>query len=122
MKSFLYKLLLFTAFCALGLFCWNQFTPERLHDSISWYILAFFSLSTGLVHYLLLRSAEKKPQLFVNQYMAITGFKFLVYLSFLVIIFLLDREKARPVALYFLILYLLFTVFEVSDLYRKLRK
>jgi hypothetical protein len=122
MKAFTLKLLVFTCLCAVLLFCWNQFTPAQLHDSISWFILAFFALSTLIVHGYLIRSAAGDPKAFVGKFMGVTALKLFAYLMILILFFLLDRDHARPVALYFLILYFLFTVFEVSSLYKQLRK
>ncbi len=122
MKAFTLKLILFTASISVLLFCWNTFSPPALHDNVSWYILAFFATSTALVHYLLVRSASGEPKAFVNQFMGLTAIKLFAYLSFLIIVFLVNRDHARAVALYFLVMYLFFTVFEVSSLYRKLKK
>ncbi|HXC06260.1 MAG TPA: hypothetical protein VNZ86_15990 [Bacteroidia bacterium] len=122
MKAFFIKLSLFSGCCAAGLFSWNRFTDPGWHDNLSWYILGFFTLSTGLVHQYLLRSASGEAKNFVYKFMGITGIKLFSYLSFLIILFLLNRNHARILALYFLVMYLLFTVFEVSSLYRKLKK
>jgi hypothetical protein len=122
MKPFLVKLSVFILFCATGLFCWNHFTEPSWHDSVSWYILAFFSLSTILLHQYLLRSASGEAKNFVYKFMGITGIKLFTYLCFLIILFLINRDHARVLALYFLVIYLLFTVFEVSSLYQKLKK
>jgi hypothetical protein len=122
MKSFTIKLLLFTALCAAFLYCWNQFTPEKLHDSLSWLILAFFASVTWLVHYYLIKSSAGDPKAFVGKFMGLTALKLFLYLTFLIIIFLADRDHARAVALYFLVMYLFFTVFEVSSLYNRLKK
>jgi hypothetical protein len=122
MKAFLLKLLIFTAFCSCLLFCWNRFTPPLCHDSVSWCILFFFALVTGLVHAALLKASEGDAKAFVGKFMGLTGLKMLAYLGFLIIILLADRDNARVVALYFLVMYLFFTAFEVSSLYKKLRK
>ena len=122
MKVFFLKLLLFTVCVSVLLFCWNFYSRPEFHDTVSWYILTFFALSTGLVHFLLIRSADRNPKAFVNQFMGLTAMKLFAYLTFLIIIFLADRDHARAVALYFLAMYLLFTVFEVSSLYCKLKK
>ncbi len=122
MKSFGPKLLVFTILCGVLLYAWNLFTPEFLHDQISWFILIFFSLSTFLVHAYLLKSSKGDPKAFVGKFMGITALKLLAYLTFLIIVFLINRDHARAIALYFLAMYLFFSVFEVSSLYQKLKK
>jgi hypothetical protein len=122
MKSFQSKLLIFTALCAVLLFFWNYFTPENLHHSLSWVILAFFSISTFVVHLYLSKSAEGDPKAFVGKFMGVTGLKLFLYLIVLIILLLTDRDHVRAIALYFLVMYFLFTVFEVSSLYKLLRK
>ncbi|MFI5150747.1 MAG: hypothetical protein ACHQRM_13510 [Bacteroidia bacterium] len=121
-KPFLLKLFLFSFVCAILLYCWNHFTEPAWHDNLSWYILGFFTLTTGLVHHILLRSASGEGKNFVYLFMGVTGIKLFAYLCFLITLFLLNRDHARTLALYFLIHYLVFTVFEVSSLYLKLRK
>ena len=122
MKSFGSKLLIFTILCGGLLYFWNRFTPEFLHDQVSWLILIFFSLSTLLVHTYLVKSPKGDPKAFVGKFMGITALKLFVYLAFLIIIFLINRDRARAIALYFLAMYLFFSVFEVSSLYKKLKK
>jgi hypothetical protein len=122
MKNFNIKLLVFTVVCSVLLFCWNQFTPPVFHHSISWVILIFYAVSALLVHVYLIRSASGDPKAFVGKFMGVTGLKLLVYLLFLIILLLTNRDHARVIALYFLVMYLLFTVFEVSSLYKQLRK
>ncbi|HEV7231878.1 MAG TPA: hypothetical protein VGO45_11145 [Bacteroidia bacterium] len=122
MKEFNYKFLIFTILVAVLLGCWNALTPPVFHNSISWFIFIFFALVTYGVHFLLVRASENKPQIFVNRFMGLTALKLFIYFLFLIVVFLTDRDHARITALYFLSMYFLFTVFEISSLYRKLRK
>jgi cobalamin biosynthesis protein CobD/CbiB len=122
MKVFSIKLLLFSILCAGLLYAWNLYTPEGLHDAVSWPILLFFALSTLIVHYYMLRSADGEPKKFVGKFMAVTALKLLAFVAFLIAVLLLNRDHARIAAVYFLVMYLLFSVFEVASLYSKLRK
>jgi hypothetical protein len=122
MKVFRIKLLLFTTACAGLLYAWNLYTPQGLHDVVSWPILLFFALSTLIVHYYMLRSAEAEPKKFVGKFMAVTALKLFAFLAFLITLLLLNRDHARVSAVYFLVMYLLFSTFEVASLYSRLRK
>jgi hypothetical protein len=122
MKDFTPKFLIFTALLAILLACWNALSPPTFHNSISWLIFAFFALVTLVVHFLLVRASEGKPQVFVNRFMGLTALKLFVYFLFLILVFLADRDHARIIALYFLAMYFFFTAFEISSLYRKLKK
>lgn len=122
MNVFLPRFLIFSLFCAVLLWLYNTNSAPEFHDSVSWYILGFFSAATLLVHYLLLKAANgPNPKDFVYRFMGLTGIKLFAYLVFLIVMFFLKRDHARMIALYFLCTYLVFTTFEILSLYKRLK-
>lgn len=82
----------------------------------------FFVASTTLIHYVLVKVAEKDPKLFVGYFMGITAIKLFGYLIILTIYGLLKREAALGFTLQFLALYLLYGGFEVVMLMKHFKK
>jgi hypothetical protein len=122
LKSFSLKLLLFSLF-TLALLCfWKQFASERFQSGLMVPLWMFFVVSTFLIHFILVKIAEKDPKRFVGYYMGITAIKLFGYLIIITIYALLKREAALGFTLWFLVLYFLYSGFEVVMLLKHFRK
>jgi hypothetical protein len=75
----------------------------------------FFHGVTNLVHAYLLRIAGKSASKFTSQYMAASFLKMFLYLAFAIVVIMIDRANAKIFIVNFVLLYLLFTVFEVYE-------
>jgi hypothetical protein len=73
----------------------------------------YFLIINILVHYFLLKSAEKSPNKFVNAFMALTTAKMMISLIFILLIVVLTKPDFKAPAITFAVLYLLFMVLEV---------
>ena len=80
------------------------------------YLLAFFVAATLLVYHFMLKALEKRPARFVNVFLLTTMLKLLVYMIFMVIYALLNREYARPFVVSFFLLYIIYTIIEVVSI------
>ena len=121
-KSFLLKLTLFSVFTLGLLFLWETYASERFQSNLMFALWVFFVLSTALMHYFLISVSEKNPKLFVGYYMGITAVKLFGYLIIITIYGFIKREAALGFTLWFLALYLLYSVFEVIMLLKYLKK
>jgi hypothetical protein len=63
---------------------------------------------------------QTNPQIFVQIYLATLAFKILVFGAYAFAMILLDRARSVENVLYFLVVYMLFTAFEVGFLYRRI--
>jgi len=100
------------------MFTWNRIGPLNFRNEAAYYALLFFAISTAIIHQLLSRAAKKSAQVFVRSFMAITTFKILAYLLFIVV-YLLNRPPGGKVfVLHFLMLYFIFTAFETYQLFK----
>jgi hypothetical protein len=86
------------------------------------YVLVFYLGLNILVFYVLLKSSQFRPARFVSNFMMMTGIKLFAYLAFLVIYVFSDKPHAVTFLLTFLILYVVFTVFEVVAVLHYLKK
>lgn len=124
-RSFILPLLVFTGICAgatwLALFALDS--PFLiLHAGI----LLYFGTITFILHYWQERAVVTDPKGFVHRFMTSLVVKmFLSLILLVVLIFLLPREQAIPIAIAFAFLYLAFLAFStvrLSGILRKLPK
>jgi hypothetical protein len=87
------------------------------HGAISpltpWLVLFFFAATSGL-YYFLLQSVQQRFAAFINRFMIITVAKMLLYIIIIVMYSFLNTPDMFPFVFAFLILYLIYTVFEVT--------
>lgn len=116
------KLLIFTAVIlvvALGLY----FTVlQEYYLQIYPLLLFYFVILTYIIHIVLLKASEMRPQKFVNKYLLLTTVKLLINIVIITVYLFLNREKAVPFLIVFLIHYLVYTFFEVAFFSEYLRK
>jgi hypothetical protein len=79
-------------------------------------------MATNLVHAYLLKVAEKSGVRFTSQYTAISFLKMFLYLIVAVAYVALYQENIKPFILVFLILYLVYTIFEVGEYLKVVRQ
>lgn len=82
----------------------------------------FFYLVTNLVHAYLLKITVKSGSRFTSQYMAVSFLKMFFYLTVAVAYALLNREYAKIFLVNFLLLYAVYTTFEVLQFSRFVRQ
>ena len=112
---FLKKLTIFSLLLAIpGVIAAYTLPSEYITPTLPFLYIFFYSATT-IVHYLLLKISFKKPSAFTNYFMLLTFGKLLFYLSIVLAYILLYRDDAKPFVVAFLILYLFYTAFEVTQ-------
>jgi len=82
----------------------------------------FFYVVTNLVHAYLLKIAGKSGSRFTSQYMAVSFLKMFFYLTVAIVYALLNREYAKIFLGNFLMLYVVYTTFEVIQFSKFVRQ
>lgn len=77
---------------------------------------------TTIGHLWVAKAVKKNIRKFATAYMASVTLKLVVYLIYLLVSLLIDHTQALQFALTFLILYLVYTIFEVVEVLRFLKK
>jgi hypothetical protein len=121
-RSFSIKLILFSLFTLSILCFWKQFAAARFQSGLMVPLWLFFVISTFCIHFILVKVAEKDPKRFVGYFMGITAIKLFGYLIIITIYALLKREAALGFTLWFLVLYFLYSGFEVVMLLKHFKK
>ena len=86
------------------------------------FTVLFFYLVTNLVHAYLLKIAVKSGSRFTSQYMAVSFLKMFFYLAVAIIYALIDKEYAKLFLVNFLVLYAVYTTFEVIQFSKFVRQ
>lgn len=118
-SRFLVKLLLFSAIVAVGVYFWEQFGPAAFRTPMIWFSLGFFVMLTALLHFILVTTSKGDPKKFIRSYMLVTVLKLFASLLVVVIFMLADRAGAKAFAITFMLLYFIYTGFEVFTLLRR---
>ena len=80
------------------------------------------ALVTVLSHLRLMNAIQLNVRKFNTIFLSIMSLKLFIYLTFILVCLLIDRSRAIEFVLSFLILYIFFTVFEVTEISNFLRK
>lgn len=116
MKSFLLKSTILTVIVLIlgAILYYTVF--NQFYRSILPGILAFFYILTNLVHAYLLNIAGKSGSRFTAQYMAISFIKMFFYLAVVIVFVITNKEDAKIFLVNFLLLYVVYTIFEVYEI------
>lgn len=116
MKSFLVKSTVLTVIVLIlgSILYYTVF--NQFYRSILPGVLAFFYILTNLVHAYLLNIAGKSGSRFTAQYMAISFIKMFFYLTVVIVFVIINKEDAKIFLVNFLLLYVVYTIFEVYEI------
>ncbi len=92
------------------------------YQSVLLFVVLFFYFVTNLIHTFLLKIAVKSGSKFTSQFMAINFGKMFFYLIVAVVYALLNREYAKIFLANFLVLYAIYTTFEVMQFSKFVRQ
>jgi hypothetical protein len=112
-RKFFMGLVLLTGIISLAAWLLYSSVLQKNYPSIFPYMLAFFFLLNSLFFYVFTRINKKDNAFFIQQFMILFGIKFIAYLISAVVIILLYRKEAVSIAVSAMILYLLYTGYEV---------
>ena len=122
MKSFIVKSTVLTVIVfILGAILYST-AFIQFYRSILPVIPAFFYIVTNLVHAYLLKVAGKSSSRFTSQYMAVSFIKMFFYLAVAIIYVVINKEDAKIFLVNFLLLYVVYTTFEVVEFSRVVRQ
>ena len=88
--------------------------------AMTWIIYVYFIVLTILFHYGIVRTTQSRPQVFIRYYMGATTIKLLLHLGIIIFYSLFHRPEAVHFIITFMIIYLLFSAFEVMAVWRKI--
>ncbi|MBT3383725.1 MAG: hypothetical protein HN778_03705 [Prolixibacteraceae bacterium] len=118
MKRFIVKIIgVSLAITLIGWLVFSLFIPEY-YIPILPFLLAFFLLVNIVIHLFQLRQAKKDLAKFTRSNMLLTFFKLVLYSVFAFVYIANDTENALVFVICLMLLYIIFTFIEVTELSR----
>lgn len=121
MGKFLRSFLLITALNVAGAWAVAQYLMDITVPIAYWFSLAFIALLTLVIHRLLLKANDKRPQLFVSFFMGALTVKLFFSAIVLLAVGLIAKDQLTFTALAYLVAYVLYTAAEIADLLPRMR-
>jgi hypothetical protein len=119
MKNFIIKTAVISAALAIiGWLVFSQFIPQ-FYIPVLPFLLLFFIVVSIAVHAFQLQQAKKDMAKFARNNMLITFFKLIFYLIVAITYFAVDTKNAMVFVICFMLLYIIFTVIEVTSLLKE---
>jgi len=116
--SFVKKLLFFTiTISSITAVCFFLM-PKNLITPTLPFLTSFFFAITLLSHYLQIKASQKTFARFTSNFMMITFLKLMILMAVLLLYVLTHRSDAIPFIIWYFVLYVCFTAYEVIDLQR----
>ncbi len=115
-----FLLVMLLAAIVLACFTWLAQSQSWIHGLPSFFYqtLIFLAFATITIFSYLYNS--KKPDFFVQLYLLTMAVKFLAYGAYNLFMIIEDRDGASLNVVFFMILYIVFTVLEIAFLYRRI--
>lgn len=112
-KNFLIKETILTV--SLGLIALILFRTvlSSYYHPVFWLNLFIIAVLTGILHFSILKVSTEGHSRFSSRFIMISGVKMMIYLVFILLFAFLNPEKAKFFLITFLILYFIYTFFEV---------
>ncbi len=119
MKNFIIKIAVISvALAIIGWLVFSQFIPQ-FYIAVLPFLLLFFIVVSIAVHAFQLQQAKKDMAKFARNNMLITFFKLIFYLIVAITYFAVDTKNAMVFVICFMLLYIIFTVIEVTSLLKE---
>jgi hypothetical protein len=121
MKQFLIKssILTFSIFI-IGSVLFGTILQEWYSHSLP-AVLLFFYLLTNLMHAYFLRIIKTQLSTFNSLYLAMNFLKMFIYLIVAILVIVLDKEKVKSFLIFYFVLYLSFSILEVTEITKAVR-
>lgn len=120
--TFLKQLIIFSVILGIIAMGLALLLPPRMITPALPFQFVFFIAITILLFMILIKATRERFSRFLNVYLLITTGKLLLFLVILLVYIWLNKTDAMPFGITFFLLYICFTVFEVSALLRFTRK
>jgi hypothetical protein len=117
------KLFLFALIVSLFVFGWNMYIPFEYTSNHAYFVVVYFFLFSLLTHFVLGKTMDSENKnLFTYRFMAMSGLKLFLSLMVILIYAFTNKRHVIPFAILFLLIYFLFTGFEIFSILKQLKK
>ncbi len=121
MPSFQKSFAIIALLNALGAYAAAHWALGVAVPNTYWIALLFITALSWIIHRILLKADQKRPQVFVNYFMASLTVKLLLSGILLIAVGLLAREELVFTAIGYLLAYFMLTAAEIADLLPRMK-
>lgn len=114
--KFVKNLLFLTVIVFVVFYAIAYFLPASLSSPAMPYLIILSFSVTLLFHYVVLKASEKKFNRFISYFMMATVAKLLLYIVIIFLYVYLNRSDTLPFVITFLLLYFIYSIFEIINL------
>lgn len=120
--KFLVKILIFILIISLIASALFTTILKTFYLSAFPYLVLLIATVTTIGHLWIVKASDQNTMKFTTTFMASVTLKLMIYLFFMLIYLLIDRSEAITFVVTFMILYILFTIFEVVQVLDFIKK
>ena len=120
--NYLFKISIFTGIIAVLSFLFYYFGFPGFYIPVIPFVILFYTLVAIVFHFILVAISKHKISKFANYFMLTSTLKLIAYIFFIVIYLLLKKENAVPFIVYFFLLYIGYTAFEILIVLPEIKK
>lgn len=106
----------------VALFLADYFNFNAWVHPRKWVILAFFAMMSYILHTLVKLGMRNNREKFIEFYIGSVALRFILVLIFIAVMLYMKVENPNLFVLNFFALYLFFTIVEITNIVRKLRR
>jgi len=122
MKNFITKSTFLTIMVfILGAILYSTLFKTFYLSILPWAVILFY-LITNIIHGYLLKISVSSGSRFTSHYMAVSFIKMFFYLALAIVYAFINKENAKIFLINFLLLYVIYTTFEVIEISRVVRQ
>jgi hypothetical protein len=122
LQHFAIRLIAFSLILLVIAFILKVLLPEgSLPQSLPYLFILFFIIKE-LVHWILLRITSVKPEKFISYFMMATMSKLIIYFTTVLVYVFMNQTGISSFIISFFVLYIFYTVFEVTSILRQIKK
>ncbi|MEE4197741.1 MAG: hypothetical protein V2I54_08860 [Bacteroidales bacterium] len=121
-SKFLIKEAILTATLGVASLILFQTILKTYYHPVFWLNLVIIAVLTGGLHFSVLKAGAKEHSRFSVRFISISGIKMMIYLVYIVLYAFLNPEHAKFFLITFLLLYFIYTFFEVFLILRFLHQ
>lgn len=114
--KYLINITIITAVLIVAFLIWNYFLPDFAAAPWWPFFVSFFYLITILIHALLTSGLKKNPNRFIGLFLGVTLGKLILFMVVLLLNVIFAPFEKVSVIVPFLVLYLVYTIYEVKVL------
>ncbi|MBW6459427.1 MAG: hypothetical protein K0B08_02540 [Bacteroidales bacterium] len=122
LQHFFLRLIAISLILAVIAFILKALSPAGTLPPMLPYLFILFIIVSAVVHWILLRITSVKPEKFISYFMMATMIKLIIYFVTVLAYVFMNQTGILSFIIAFFVLYIVYTVFEVTSILRQVKE